>query len=190
MTIRNERPSILHDYRHIIGHPQVMVQHIDRGLFPDRHPKVAAIEVGAWNKITFRENTRDDELSYHLREVRIKKGQLTGLELVVGTVITGDRIYLTYEESRSDDDATGDQIHGYYYWRAISIPDDKIAIRSTRESRSYNILDMSRDDGKGFFARIQLEISLEQDGLIILTPIYPATEFPPERFRPNHQLPE
>lgn len=190
MTIRNERPSIPHNYTHIISHPQLMVQHEKRGFFPDWHPKVSAIEVGTWNNITFRENTTDDELTYHLREVRVKKGQLTGLELVVGTVKTGNRIYLAYEESRSDNGAIGDQIDGYYYWRAINIPDNNIAIRSTREARSYNILDMSRDDGKGYFAPIKLEISLEQNGFIILTPIYPAEEFPPERFRPNHQLPE
>lgn len=189
VTIRNERPSIPYDYRHIIGHPQVMVQHKDRELFPDWHPKVTSIKIGAWNEIFFRENMNDDELTYHLRESCVNKGQLTGLELVVGTVKTGDRIYLAYEESRWDDNAIGDLVQGYYHWRAINRPDNKIAIRSTREARSYNILDMGRDDGKGYFAPIELEISLEQNGFIILTPIYSAEAFPPERFRPDHQLP-
>ncbi len=192
MTIREHGPRHEPGYQFLVDHPILSVHHITQGHpFPDWEPPVDSIQFGAHHVFSFVEHVpvAMDQIIFYLRERRDARGLVPGIELVVGTRRTGDRIKFVCHESRSDFDGTGDLVNWYWFWQLVNPDEQKVAIRSTKSPfTDYNILQNKRpgeeDTTDGYQSASTVEITLERDGILILTPILPFEKFPPERFMP------
>ena len=171
MAVRNEIPYPPPGFRWVVQNDTLCdIRHVDRGFFPDWHPKVESVKF-VNIAMRFQDAPNGDEFYFYMAEVGEGENELDRLVFIVGSEKTGDRLILVNIGTKSPWPGDGILYNRYYFWKKLN-PNDDIRIASEETQGESHILDNTRNENMGYQSPFSIKFSLRDDGVIILLPYY------------------